>query len=473
MRLTLPLLLLSRLLFGADSISATVTIHSDQPGLVIPSDFVGLSTEKKLMTRDCFNGQNATLINLCRTLGPGVLRIGANNVDSTFFKRDAHPPLESMKDNKYVVDPRTIGPASVDAFFDFARNTGWKIIYGVNLGANDPAMAADEADYAWKVGAKEILAIEIGNEPNLYPKGPNREGIRPSKWGYPEYKAEFMAVADAIKAKNPQILITGPAVTKGTKWMPLFMADFKDRIALATSHVYPLSAKEADPKGQRFTSIEKILGEKYPDDWLIKLNDAKAAGVPYRVGECNTASGGGKHGVSDAFAAALWSIDFMFDVARHGGAGVNFHGSFTANNYSAIVFDKKTETYVPAPLYYGLLFFSQAAQGRLVASEISGKTNLISHSVLGTDGKLRVTLLNKELNPSMQIQVNAGGDFSKLTSLSLSAPSAASTNGVLFAGAAVGANGKWSPQTAEKIDLSGGQITVMLPASSAILLILE
>ena len=155
----LPLFFAATLAAAAPT-PATVTVHADQPGLVLPVDFVGLSTEKKLMLRDCFHVKNTTLINLCRTLGPGVLRIGANNVDSTFFQRDGKPPRETMKDNRYVVDPRTIGTESVDEFFAFARATGWKVIYGVNLGANNPAMAADEADYALQVGAKEILAID-------------------------------------------------------------------------------------------------------------------------------------------------------------------------------------------------------------------------------------------------------------------------------------------------------------------------
>jgi hypothetical protein len=472
-RVALSLLASLTSLLAAEPTPATVVVHPDKPGFAIPADFTGLSTEKKLMARDCFSAENRDLIALCRTLGPGVFRIGANNVDSTFFKREGAPALESMQDNRYVTDPRTIGPKSVDAFFDFARAAGWKVIYGVNLGSKDPTMSADEAAYAWQVGAKEIIAIEIGNEPNLYPKGPKREGIRPNSWRYPQYKEEFTAVYDAIKAEDAKIPITGPAVTKSTNWMPLFMADFKDRIALATSHVYHLSAPETDPKAQRYTSVEKLLGEKYPDDWIIKLKDATSVGVPYRVGECNTASGGGKRGVSNAFVSALWAIDFMFDVAQAGGQGVNFHGSFTANNYSPIVFDKKTSRYVPAPMYYGLLFFSRAAQGRLVATEAKSDANLIAHSVLGADGKLRVTLVNKDLAKPISASITAGTAYTKGQVLRLTAPSVDATTDVTFAGATVNADGSWAPKTTEPLTLSAGRTTITLPPTSAALLILE
>jgi hypothetical protein len=255
--------------------------------------------------------------------------------------------------------------------------------------------------------------------------------------------------------------------------MPLFMADFRSRIVLATSHVYPLSAPETDPKAQRFTSIEKLLGEKYPDDWALKLADAQAAGVPYRVAECNTASGGGKRGVSNAFASALWSIDFLFDVATRGGQGVNLHGSFTANNYSPIVYDKQTETYGAAPLYYGLLFFSQAAQGRLVASETKCAANFVAHAVRGSDGKVRVTLLNKDLAQPVAAQLDLGAAFKAGQVLRLTAPSVDATAGVTFAGAAVTAEGKWTPQTTAPLTFTAGKATVTLPPASAALLIAE
>jgi hypothetical protein len=43
-----------------------------------------------------------------------------------------------------------------------------------------------------------------------------------------------------------------------------------------------LSAPETDPQAQRFTSIEKLLGEKYPDDWAIKLADVEESGAAAR-----------------------------------------------------------------------------------------------------------------------------------------------------------------------------------------------
>jgi hypothetical protein len=451
----------------------TVTLHPDEAGLKVPTDFIGLSCEKKILSRDCFHPKNTTLLNLCRNLSPAVLRIGGNEVETTFWSRSDARAIESMHKNKYMVDPVTIGPASVEHVFAFAQKSEWRVIYGLNLGTFDPAMAADEADYALKVGGRQLLALEIGNEPNLYPQGPNRPGIRPGSYGYREYKQEFEKTANAIVARNPQAPITGPAITKSTNWMPLFMADFKDRIVLSTSHVYPLSAKETDPAAKRFTSIEKLLGAKFDDDWLPKLQISKAAGIPYRIGECNTASSGGKRGVSDAFASALWLIDFMFDVAKNGGDGINLHGGFNPGNYAPMYFDRKTEAFAPAAIYYGLLFFRHAAQGQLVRTECKTTANVMAHATLASDQRLRVSLINKDLFQPALVRLQTGRQIKKGYVLHLRAPAADATQDITFAGAAVAMDGTWSPKESESLSCEKEEATVTLPPASAALVILE
>ena len=451
-------------------VKASVSVHPGKPGVKIPADFIGLSCEKKILSRECFGPENPTLLALCRTLGPGVLRIGGNEVDTTFWSRTEAPALESMQKNRYSLEPMTIGPVSVDNLFEFARSSGWRVIYGLNLGVYNPAMAAEEADYVLKVGGLQLLALEIGNEPNLYPKGPNRPGIRPWSAGYKEYKEEFVGTADAIREKHRKAPIAGPATTKSTDWMERFMADFKQEIAVSTSHTYPLSVNEVDPKAPRFASIENLLGSKFPEDWLPKLEASKAVGVPYRVGECNTASGGGKSGVSDTFASALWCIDYMFDLAQHGAAGINIHGSFRPGKYSPIVFNNKQEIYEPAVIYYGMLFFRQAAQGRLVPTECTTTANLVSYAAVDADGTLRVVLVNKDLTRPVVASVAFGSEAKRAEAIRLTAPEVTSTEGITLAGTAVAADGTWTPQPGEIVPCADGSCDVSVPIASAVLL---
>ncbi len=58
------------------------------------------------------------------------------------------------------------------------------------------------------------------------------------------------------------------------------------------------------------------------------------------MAECNTVSQGGKIGVSNVFASALWALDYMWSVALSNGVGVNFHGG-SISKYAPIVVDEK------------------------------------------------------------------------------------------------------------------------------------
>ena len=216
-------------------------------------------------------------------------------------------------------------------------------------------MAADEATYALSVGGDTVLALEIGNEPDNYVHV--RLNLRQENYEYPQYRAEVDAYQRAILARIPHAPLAGPATTKSCEWFPDFVADFKDRLTLVTSHLYPLSARVNNPTEPRFASIPHLLDPKSDAVWMSMIeehqNAAHAAGLPFRLGECNSASGGGTDGVSNVFASALWGADFLFDMASRGVAGINFHGYFEDRGYTP--FCLRDGHYVPHPIYYAML----------------------------------------------------------------------------------------------------------------------
>ena len=460
---------------------AQVIIHPEQPGVKIPTDFLGFSDEKKILSRGCFEPTNAVLINLFRNLGPGVLRIGGHAVESTFWSRNVTTPLTPMTDKKpYEKEtPVTLGPQSVDDLFAFAKECGWRVIYGLNLGANKPEMAADEAAYAFQAGGSSLLAFEVGNEPNLFHTNAKKKekdakdlkltNLRPDGYTYEQYRSEIENYYRAISAKLPHAPQAGQATTKTCSWIPDFVRDFKNRVVLVTSHAYPLSAKDEDPQSARFPSIEKLLSTDIQEDWLPKLKAATSAGLPWRLGECNSASGGGKHGLSDVFASALWGTDFFFKIAEQGGAGINLHGGYTPGRYSPIYF--LDGDYHAAPIYYSMLLFHQAAQGRVVPVECQTSSKLAAHAVMGDNHKLRVLLINKDLKTSVIASVSSGTSGTMAEVIRLTAPSITSTEGITLAGNSVAKDGTWTPRPGEKVSCMSGRFEVSLPAASAALLI--
>lgn len=446
---------------------ALVTVHPDTPGVAIPADFLGFSYEKSILTETHFRPNNAEMVNLYRNLGGGVLRFGGNRVETTYWQRPDSPAVKPAGTNAV----QFIGPAALDNLYAFAKQSSWRVLHGLNLAANNPAMAADESAYALQVGGPAVLAFEIGNEPDFYP----RHDHRPSSYAYPQYRSEFEAEQRVILARSPKAPLAGPSTTKFCKWFPGFVADFKGTLALTTSHFYPLAAKSKDPRSPNFATVENLLSAASKTAGVPMIEEyqkaARAAGIPFRLDECNSVSGGGTDGVSDVFASALWGTDFLFDVAERGVAGVNFHGGFKDRGYTPLCL--RDNHYHAKPLYYSMLLFHQAARGRVVPVECQTSINVTAHAVLGDDGKLRVVVINKDLTQPVHASVAPGSPRAKAEVIRLTAPSVTSKDGVTLAGSAVGGDGTWTPQPGEQVPCVNGKFEVSLPAASAALLTTE
>ena len=209
------------------------------------------------------------------------------------------------------------------------------------------------------------LAFEIGNEPDLFPR---HEGHRHTGYGYDDYLREYRTYRDALRKAIPDIAFAGPDAAIATDWVARFAVDEGKDIKLLTHHYYR--------EGQNPTStIDKLLHtDPKLAPILAKLRAAsESSGVPYRICETNSFSGGGKPGVSDTLAAALWVLDFMFTLASAGCAGVNMETGVNQrgfiSSYSPIGDDEQGH-YWAAPEYYGMLAFAQSGAGRIIGSTI-------------------------------------------------------------------------------------------------------
>jgi hypothetical protein len=88
--------------------------------------------------RGLLAANNRALIGFVRRLSyEGVVRIGGSTSD--FATRSAKD--EAVSAPKESV----INRAAVEDLGGFLRATGWKLIWGLNLGTGTPEMAADEA----------------------------------------------------------------------------------------------------------------------------------------------------------------------------------------------------------------------------------------------------------------------------------------------------------------------------------------
>lgn len=468
MRLASLLLVCAGAAYGAEP--AMVTVDLDHPGARLPADFLGISYEKNALVEAHFTPANTTFLRLHRNLGAGTLRLGGNKVELTRWLADAPAALDK------ATGRATIGRATLDDLYGFLAAADWRCLHGLNLADGRPTDAAEEASYALRVGGRSVSAFEVGNEPNLYPN----HGLRPAGYDTRSYVPEARMAIKLIRARNPGLVLAGPATARREdRWFEDAVAGLRGELALGTSHLYALSGGSTNPRSANFPSPENLLSPATMAKDLAMVDThlaaARAAGMRYRLAECNSVSNGGRAGVSDTFVSSLWAVDFLFGVAEHGADGINFHCNLKPGSYSPFSRGPSPGTYTVHPIYYAMLLFRDAGRGRLLNVKVTSGSNLGAHATLGDDGDVRVALVNKDLTREVVATIHARGRRD-ITGLSwLLAPQADAKEGVSYAGAKVGPDGSWQPSSpAPDIPkFRDGQAVLTLPPGCAAVLTLK
>ena len=254
-------------------VEVAVVIDDAKPGLAIPEDFLGFSYEKNVLALGHFQPGNTVMVNLMRGLGGGTLRFGGNYVESTFWEPDGTKLFSKERS--------VLGTRELEDVYGFSRASGWPVIHGLNLGANVPEMMADEAAAALRIGKENLLAFEIGNEPEHFDKSWRKGGYQ-----YPDFKAEVRTYVAAMRARLPRVPLAGPATTSNFAWFTGFIGDFRDDAVMTTRHNYPLAAATTNPSNPRFATVENLLSPATAASWRKLLGQhqaaSAAAGLPFR-----------------------------------------------------------------------------------------------------------------------------------------------------------------------------------------------
>jgi hypothetical protein len=416
---------------------------------------MGLGYEiSSVSERGLLVGSNRAYVDFVRTLGSaGVLRIAGNTSDYATWSPDG-PAVSSPKAT--VVDRRGILDLAT-----FLRATGWRLIWGFNLGRAPVEQAVDEAMAVAASLGDHLLAFEIGNEPDLFP------GVhRPANYSYADYFAEYRRFKKAIRDKLPNAPFAGPDVIVRADWVEQFAATEAAEIKLLTYHYYA-----EGPPDNPTSTIETLLkpNEILPGLLARLQSVSRSSGVPFRICETNSCFGGGKPGVSDTMAAALWALDYLFTLAQFNAAGVNMetgvnHLGFLSY-YTPIAVDRAM------PVYYGMLAFRLASRGervKLTLDNAAAGLNLTAYAVRSDHGEIWLTLVNKEAARDAHVSAACRG-IAKADVLRLTAPSLSSKDGVLLGGVPVSSAGKWSPGSYQPLRVMSGEMEIDVPAASAAL----
>jgi len=447
-----------------------LTIRPSQELLKVPANYTGLSYESgQLRNPEFFAPGNAGLAGFIRRLGgAGVLRIGGNSSEFTVWTESAAAPEVSgafPPDTGGKVHPKTpVTPEAVRNLAAFVRGCGWQLIYGLNLGHGTPEQAAAEAHAVNEAAGDRLLALQIGNEPDLF----HRNGLRPPEWTFDDYLAQWLEFARAIRKRVPHASFAAPDVANSTAWITSFAEKAKNEIVLLTGHYYAMG-----PPTNPAMNLARMLqpSARLERDIPVIMKASRESGLPFRMAEGNSCYNGGKPGASDTFASALWCGDYMLAMAQAGFCGVNLHGG--GNGVYTPIAGSAQQGFSARPIYYGMLLAGQFAGKSLVPAELEAHgANVTAYAAKGPGG-LQIAVFNKEETRPVRVDVNPSVSSRRATMWRLSAPALDSKTGITLAGAEVGQDGEWKPSKTETVEQKRGRIQVELPAGSAILVSLE
>jgi hypothetical protein len=439
----------------------------------VPVDFMGLSYESgQLAYPDFFSAQNTALIEHLRRLSPaGVLRLGGNLSEFTIWSETepATPPEAGglVGPDPGHREPRTfmITPLSIRNLQGFLKATGWRCIYGLNLGGGTVEQALAEGSFVAGTLGSQLICVQFGNEPDLFKH--RDQGNKP--WTCDEYIARWKTFRAAFHEKLPEVVVAGPDTASNQNWVKQFTQEVPKEVVLITSHYYP----EGPPSDPHMT-IDLLLhpGDRFESSCREALDSAKAAGLPFRMAEGNSCYNAGKRGVSDTFASALWAGDFCLQMASLGCVGVNLHGG--ANGFYSPIAGSIASGFEVRPEYYGLMLTQQFAGRNLHRTKLEAQgVNLTAYAASGDGAENLVAIFNKDARDVEVTLIEASGGFKSAVVERLEGPAVDSKTGVTFKGAVVGSNGQFHPLAGERLRARNGKLSVRVPAFSAALIRME
>lgn len=427
----------------------SLELPAEATGPHMPGDFVGLSYEvQQLADPAFFSAANTGLIRQCKALSSrGVLRLGGNTSEFEWWKATAASPEPEHPQTRTVEgEPKpqyyAVTPEAIRNLAGFLDATGWTCLYGIGMGTNIPERAAEEAAFVAKTLGRRLQYFQIGNEADLF----DRHLRDPKTWSAKTYLTEWLSLARAVGATVPGAKFGMPDVAAKVGWLTE-IADMWGSIqnppdVTTLSHHYYFGGPATNPEVNIPNLLKPETMARVQKTADMATTAARKMGVRVRMTEGNTCYRGGKPGVSDVFAAALWAADYSLLLARNNYSGVNLHGGTgksVANSVGGflpgdVLLKDKGESpeqiashphpfytpiatfgseYMMEPVAYGLKFAGLLSEGTFLEGDFTAKLQASGVDATGygarlPGGQTRVIILNKDAERDLEVNVDFG-----------------------------------------------------------------
>ncbi|KAI4862862.1 glycoside hydrolase family 79 protein [Hypoxylon rubiginosum] len=380
----------------------------------------------------------------------------------------------------YSVSNPADAPASLtfgSKFLTLAGSYAGSVVVGLNRGKNNIVNTIAAAKIAVSE-VKNLLAIELGNEPEYYSR--NGQPIAAGSWS-PAIDAASqnnwgISVGSAVNKKP--IIQAGNSNDSPPTWGAAELiatenATVKQYVQTYAHHNYP---------GGSVTSLMSHKGissnlHVFDADVAAALKEGK----PYVFGETNSVSGGGAAGVSPTFGAGLWTMDYVLRASYSNISRTYFHHG-TVGNCQYCFWGRYS---MGAPYYGAYAATALLAKASHLTALDDGTTNYAAYVSFGSDGKpLRALLYNSDYFSGSGTRSSQSFELRGLTGSSLrakrltaqSAMSRVDQGGVVSYGGQTFTDGSCTiagTEAVESLAVTNGQTTVTVKASEALLVYLQ
>jgi hypothetical protein len=437
---------------GQSKVRVALSIPKEATGPHMPTDFVGLSYEvQQLADPSFFSQQNRGLIREFKALcSAGVLRLGGNTSEFAYWKpKPDSPEPEHPQVREVVGEPKAqyyaVTVEAVRNLGEFLRATGWNCIYGIGMGTNTPARAAEEAAFAAETLGDRLQYFQIGNEADLF----NRHLRDPKTWSAKTYLEEWFTLARAIAGRVPTAKFGMPDVASNVSWLTEIADQWASiqsppQVTTLTHHYY-FGGPATNPEVNIPNLLKRATMQKVQNTANIAAAAAGKMGARVRMTEGNTCYRGGKPGVSDVFAAALWAADYSLLLASSNYSGINLHGGTGKSVANSVggslpgdaLLQEQGENpeqiaahphpfytpiatfgsdYVQEPVAFGLKFAGLFSGGTLLKTDFSTKlqaagVNATAYAAKLSGGHVSVIILNKDAKADLEVELDFGGSM--------------------------------------------------------------
>jgi hypothetical protein len=254
-------------------------------------------------------------------------------------------------------------------------------------------------------------------------------------------------MARAIVARVPNARFGIPDVASQVSWLNDIAAEWPSfdnppHVTTLTHHYY-FGGPATNPAVNIPNLLKPETMQRVQKTAYIATAAAQKVGARVRMAEGNTCYRGGNPGVSDVFAAALWSADYALLLASNNYSGVNLHGGTgkaVANGLGGFLpgdvmlkdagkSDEEISShphpfytpiatfgseYILEPVAYGLKFAGSFAGSTLYAADLttqiqSGGLDATAYAAKLANGRTSVIVLNKDAEKDLDLNLDFGG----------------------------------------------------------------